>query len=322
MRIAFIFATIGIALETLLAAPAQAYPVNQIQLTVPFPAGGTTDVLARELGARLSKELDVTVIIQNRPGASATVGSQFVARAAPDGSQLLLGSTHHVINPTLQKSLPYDTKKDFTDIALVALVPNALVVNPDLPVRSVADLIKLAKEKPGTLNFGSPGVGSANHLAGELFKSMAGIDMMHVPYPGAAPAMANLIGGHIQVMFDSLPTVLANAEAGKLRILAVTNGERVSSLPDTPTIAEAGNLPGYSASAWFGLYAPAGLSDEARTALEQAMKKIMSSEDIALAFKKLGVEPGNLAGAPFKAFVESEITKWGKVVESAKTAEK
>ncbi|NGX94159.1 MAG: tripartite tricarboxylate transporter substrate binding protein, partial [Candidatus Afipia apatlaquensis] len=233
MRIAFIFATIGIALETLLAAPAQAYPVNQIQLTVPFPAGGTTDVLARELGARLSKELDVTVIIQNRPGASATVGSQFVARAAPDGSQLLLGSTHHVINPTLQKSLPYDTKKDFTDIALVALVPNALVVNPDLPVRSVADLIKLAKEKPGTLNFGSPGVGSANHLAGELFKSMAGIDMMHVPYPGAAPAMANLIGGHIQVMFDSLPTVLANAEAGKLRILAVTNGERVSSLPDT-----------------------------------------------------------------------------------------
>lgn len=322
MRIAITLATVGIVLGMSHVTPAQSYPVNQIQLTVPFPAGGTTDVLARELGARLSKELDVTVIIQNRPGASATVGSQFVARAAPDGSHLLLGSTHHVINPTLQKSLPYDTKKDFTNIALVALVPNAVVVNPDLPVYSVADLIKLAKEKPGTLNFGSPGVGSANHLAGELFKSMAGINMMHVPYPGAAPAMANLIGGHIQVMFDSLPTVLANAEAGKLRILAVTNGERVSSLPNIPTIAEAGNLPGYSASAWFGLYAPAGLSAEARTALEQAMAKIMSSEDMAQAFKKLGVEPGHLAGAPFKAFVEDEMTKWGKVVESAKSTEK
>lgn len=318
MRVTRMLATIGFTFGIAYATSALSYPVNQIQLTVPFPAGGTTDVLARELGARLGKELDVTVVIQNRPGASATVGTQFVARAAPDGSHILLGSTHHVINPTLQKSLPYDTKKDFTEIALVALVPNALVVNPDLPVYSVADLIKYAKAKPGTLNFGSPGVGSANHLAGELFKSMAGIDMMHVPYPGAAPAMANLIGGHIQVMFDSLPTVLANAEAGKLRILAVTNGERVSSLPNTPTIAEAGNLPGYSASAWFGLYAPAGLSDEARAELEQAMKKIMASEDMAQAFRKLGVEPGHLTGAPFKAFMNDEITKWGKIVESSK----
>lgn len=318
MRIAFCLATIGIALNIANAVPAQSYPVKQIHLTVPFPAGGTTDVLARELGARLSKELGVTVIIDNRPGASATLGSHYVARANPDGSHLLLGSTHHVINPTLQKNLPYDTLKDFAEIALVALVPNALVVNPDVPVYSVADLIKLAKEKPGQLNFASPGVGSANHLAGELFKSMAGIDMMHVPYPGAAPAMANLLGGHIQVMFDSLPTVLPNAEAGKLRILAVTNDERVSSLPDIPTIAEAGQLPGYSASAWFGLYAPAGLAEEARISLEQAMTRIMPSEDMAKAFKKLGAEPGHLVGSEFEKFVAEEIKKWRQMIKAAK----
>ena len=320
MRFAARLAALCVALSIAGAAHAQSYPVKQISLTVPFPPGGTTDVLARELGARLSKELGVTVIVENRPGASATIGSQYVARSKPDGSHLLLGSTHHVINPSLQKKLPYDRQNDFTPIGQVALVPNALVVNPDVPAKTVADLIKLAKQKPGQLNFSSPGVGSANHLAGELFKYMAGVDMLHVPYQGAAPAMTDLLGGHIQVMFDSLPTVLPNAEAGKLRILAVTNGERVASLPDVPTIAEAGPLPGYSASAWFGLYAPAGLADDAREPLEAALAKIMASEDMKNSFKRLGVETGNLTGPAFNAFVAEEVKKWGQVIESAKIA--
>lgn len=310
--IALAAATMGLAT----VATAQNYPTDQIHITVPFPAGGTTDILAREIAHQLGSELGSTVIVENRPGASGTVGSSYVVRSDTDGSSLLLTATHHVINPGLYADLPYDTQEDFAPIALVGTVPNALVVHPSLPAETVGELIELAKQDPGGLSFGSTGIGGANHLSGELFKAMAGIDMLHVPYPGAAPAMTDLLGGHILIMFDSLPTVLSHAREGNLRVLGVTTSERVASLPDVPTIDEAG-VEGYEAIAWFGLYAPAGIVDEAREPLVAAMEKILASEEIHTAFERLSVFPGDLVGDSFEAFVTSEIEKWSNVIEQA-----
>lgn len=297
-------------------AIAQSYPVKQIRIVVPFPAGGTTDILARDLGHQLSGKLGATVYVDNRPGASGTIGSDHVAKSAPDGGTLMVTATHHVINPSLYKKLPYDTQRDFTSIALVASVPNALVVNPSLPVKTVGELIALAKKEPGKLSFGSAGIGGANHLSGELFKAMAEIEMEHIPYKGAAPAMNDLLGGHIPIMFDSLPTVLPHARDGRLRVLGVTSAERVSSLPDVPTIDEAG-VKGFEATAWFGLYAPANLKPEVRSALERAVAEVLASPKIRTAFAKFGAEPGKLIGQEFDKYVQAEIKKWHAVVERA-----
>lgn len=297
-------------------AIAQSYPVKQVRIVVPFPAGGTTDILARDLGHQLSAKLGATVYVDNRPGASGTIGSDHVAKSAPDGGTLMVTATHHVINPSLYKKLPYDTQRDFTSVALVANVPNALVVNPSLPAKTVGELIALAKKEPGKLSFGSAGIGGANHLSGELFKAMAGIEMEHIPYKGAAPAMNDLLGGHIPIMFDSLPTVLPHARDGRLRVLGVTSAERVSSLPDVPTIDEAG-VKGFEATAWFGLYAPANLKPETRSALERAVAEVLASPEIRTAFAKIGAEPGKLIGPDFDKYVQAEIKKWHAVVERA-----
>lgn len=307
-------ATVTIALVS--SAGAEGYPVEQITITVPFPPGGTTDILARELGPRLAEELSVNVLIDNRPGAGATIGSNHVARGATDGSQLLISPTHHAINPALRDDLPYDTLEDFQELALVAMVPNALVVHPDVPATNVLELIEWINASAEPVLFGSAGVGSGNHLSGELFKSMANLNMVHVPYPGAAPAMTDLLGGHIPIMFDSLPTVVPHAEAGGLRLLAVTLAERDPSLPEVPTIAEAGNLPGYEAVAWFGLHGPAGISQDARLAIEDAMRKILASESLKEAFDKINVYPGTLVGAEFEQFVKDEMEKWSAVIEA------
>ena len=216
------------------------FPPGNIKIIVPFPAGGTTDILARFVAQYLGDKLGVTTIVENRAGASGTIGSEMVAKSPNDGSVLLLTATHHVINPSLYAKLPYDTQKDFSPIAVVASAPNALVVNKDFPAKTVADLIAMAKKEPGKLSFGSAGIGGANHLSGELFKQMAGIDIVHVPYKGAAPAMNDLIGGHIPIMFDTLPTVLPAAAAGTIRVLAVTSKERAASLPNAPTLDESG----------------------------------------------------------------------------------
>src|ERR1700681_275677 len=239
-------------------ALAQAYPTRSIRLVVPFPPAGTTDILAREVAQRLSVSLGQSVIIDNRPGAAGNIGSDLVAKSAPDGYTLLMGTVGtHAINPSLYARMPYDHVKDFVPIVLVAGVPNVLEVTPSLPVNSVADLIKLAKEKPGQLNFASSGSGTSIHLSGELFKTMAGVDMVHVPYKGSAPALIDLMGGQVQLMFDNLPSSLAQIKAGKLRAIAVTSAQRAPALPNVPTIAESG-LPGFEASSWFGLLAPAG----------------------------------------------------------------
>ncbi|MCX7320840.1 MAG: tripartite tricarboxylate transporter substrate binding protein [Hyphomicrobiales bacterium] len=243
-----------ISLTSLISpAQAQSIPGNQIRIIVPFPAGGTTDILARFVAQYLGEKLGVTAIVENRPGASGTIGSEAVAKSPADGSVLLITATHHVINPSLRKSLPYDTQKDFSPIAVIATAPNALCVAKDFPARTVAELIAMAKQQPGKLSFGSSGIGGANHLSGELFKQMAGIGLEHIPYKGAAPAMNDLIGGHIPIMFDTLPTVLPAAQAGNIRVLAVTSLQRAASLPDVPTLNEAG-VTGFEATSWFGMY--------------------------------------------------------------------
>ncbi len=293
------------------------FPPGNIKIIVPFPAGGTTDILARFVAQYLGDKLGVTTIVENRAGASGTIGSEMVAKSPNDGSVLLLTATHHVINPSLYAKLPYDTQKDFSPIAVVASAPNALVVNKDFPAKTVADLIAMAKKEPGKLSFGSAGIGGANHLSGELFKQMAGIDIVHVPYKGAAPAMNDLIGGHIPIMFDTLPTVLPAAAAGTIRVLAVTSKERAASLPNAPTLDESG-VKGFEATAWFGLYMPAANNNAAYTKLVAVMKDILAAPATREKFATQGVEPGKLTGADFTKFVDAEISKWSGVVKTAK----
>ena len=228
----FIAALVAVAA----CASAQNYPNKPIRLVVPFPAAGTTDILAREVGQRLSVTLGQPVVIDNRPGAGGNIGADIVAKSAPDGYTLLMATVGtHAINASLYSKMPYDHIKDFTPVVLVAAVPNVLEVTPNLPVKTVADLIKLAKEKPGQINFASSGNGTSIHLSGELFKSMAGVDMTHVPYKGSAPALVDLIGGQVQVMFDNLPSSIEQIKAGKLRALAVASAQRSPALPVVPT---------------------------------------------------------------------------------------
>jgi tripartite-type tricarboxylate transporter receptor subunit TctC len=307
----FVMMTIGV-----MPVRAQGSLPGSIKIIVPFPAGGTTDILARFVAQYLGEKLGVTTIVENRPGASGVIGSEMVAKSPNDGSVLLLTATHHVINPSLYRKLPYDTQKEFSPIAVVATAPNALVVTSAFPAKTVAELIAMAKKEPGKLSFGSAGIGGANHLSGELFKQMAGVDIMHIPYKGAAPAMNDLLGGHIPMMFDTLPTVLPAAAAGNIRVLAVTSLTRSASLPNVPTLDEAG-VKGFEATAWFGLYMPAANDNPAYGKLVAAMKEILAAPAMREKFATQGMEPGKLVGADFTKFVDTEIKKWGAVVKTA-----
>jgi tripartite-type tricarboxylate transporter receptor subunit TctC len=298
------------------SAQAPNLPVSTIKIIVPFPAGGTTDILARFIAQYLGEKLSVSTLVENRPGASGSIGSEMVAKSPADGSVLLLTATHHVINPSLRRHLPYDTQRDFSPIAVVATAPNALVVTKNFPAANLAELIAMAKQAPGKLSFGSSGVGGSNHLSGELFKEMAGIEIEHIPYKGADPAMNDLVGGHIPIMFDTLPTVIPGAEAGTIRVLAVTSLTRAASLPDVPTLDESG-VRGFEASSWFGLYMPRADGNPAYTRLVAAMAEILAAPATREKFAIQGVEPGQLTGAAFAAFVDSEIGKWSGVVRRA-----
>lgn len=297
-------------------ASAQQFPPSQIKIVVPFPAGGTTDILARFIAQQLGEKLGVPTIVENRAGASGTIGSEMVAKSPADGSVLLIAATHHVINPSLFRKLPYDTQSAFSPVALVARAPNALVVSKDFPAKNVAELIAMAKKDPGKLSFGSSGIGGANHLSGELFKQMAGIDIVHIPYKGAAPAMNDLLGGHIPIMFDTLPTVLPAASAGNIRVLAVTSMTRAASLPDVPTLDEAG-VKNFEPTAWFGMYMPAADGSTAYSRMVEVMGDLLASPTIAEKFATQGVTPGTLAGTNFSRFVHAEINKWAAVVKAA-----
>jgi tripartite-type tricarboxylate transporter receptor subunit TctC len=316
-RLLGIAAALALTLALPVVAHAQGFPTKPVRIIVPFPPGGTTDILARDLGQQLGQKWGVPTIVDNKAGASGTIGSEQVVRSAPDGYTLLLTATHHVINPSLRNNLPYDTKRDFTPLALIATSPNVLLATPTFPAQNISDLIRMAKEKPGTLSFASTGIGGANHLAGELFKSMAGVDMVHVPYKGAAPAMNDLLGGQIPLMFDSVPTVLQYVKSGRLKALGVTSLKRVPQLPDVPTIDEAG-VKGFEAMAWFGLYGPAGLSPELTKKIAADVGEALRSPELREKFGKLGVDPGMSTQPEFAVFVNAEMDKWALVIKRAK----
>jgi tripartite-type tricarboxylate transporter receptor subunit TctC len=298
-------------------AAAQSYPTKPIRLVVPFPPGGTTDILAREVGQRLSASLGQTVVIDNRPGAGGNIGAELVAKSAPDGYTLLMCTVStHAINPNLYAKLPYDHVADFAPVILVASVPNVLEVTPSLPVNSVADLIKLAKEKPGQINFASSGSGTSIHLSGELFKTMAGVDMTHVPYKGSAPALTDLIGGQVQVMFDNLPSSLPQIKAGKLRAIAVTSAQRAPALPNVPTIAESG-LPGFEATSWFGVVAPAGTPPAIVARLNADLNQWLQTPEAREKLLAQGAAAAGGSPEQFAAYIRAETEKWAKVVKAS-----
>ncbi|RYF06390.1 MAG: tripartite tricarboxylate transporter substrate binding protein [Comamonadaceae bacterium] len=294
-----------------------AYPNKVITIIVPFSAGGTTDILARVIAQGLTAELGQSVVVDNRAGAGGNIGGQLAARAAADGYTLFMGTVGtHAINASLYKKMPFDPIKDFAPLTRVANVPNLLVANPAQPYKTVQELIAYAKANPGKVNFGSSGSGSSIHLSGELFKSMAKVDMQHVPYKGSAPAVTDLLGNQIGIMFDNMPSAIQHVRSGKLRPIAVTTAKRSPELPDVPTIAEAG-VPGYEATSWFGMFAPAGTPAPIVTQLNKALVKVLAQPDIKKKINEQGAETAGETPEQFAAFIQKESVKWGKVVKES-----
>ncbi len=299
------------------AAETQSLAGRQIRIIVPFPAGGPTDIVARPIAQMLGDALKSTVVVDNRAGAGGSIGAEAVARSAPDGQTLLMGTVGtQAINPALYPKLPYDGLRDFTPIVLVAMAPVAVVVHPSQPMNDLAGLVALARRMPGKLNYGSAGTGTPGHLTAELFKSAAGIDIQHVPYKGSAPALTDLIGGQIQIMFDPLQSVLSNVQAGRLRALALSSKERSVVLPDVPTIAESG-YAGFETSAWWGIFGPAGMPQATTAALTGAIERIVRGDAFRSRMEPLGVLVNVMTGDAFAGFERSELAKWGKAVRDS-----
>jgi tripartite-type tricarboxylate transporter receptor subunit TctC len=292
---------------------AQAWPSRPVRMVVPLSPGGFADVPARIISPRLSTALGQQVFVENKPGAGGTIGTDFVAKSKPDGYTLLFTGTPHVISAWLYKSLPYDSLKDFAPVSLVASGPYVVVVNPQLPVGSVRELVAAAKAQPGRIDFASSGNGSAQHLVGALFNTMAGVDLNHVPYKGSGPAMQDLLSGQVKVSFAGIPNVMPHVKAGRLRALAVTTPQRSPDLPDVPTVAEAG-VPGYEATLWLNISAPAGTPAELVNRLYTETAKVLQDPEVQQGFRAAGVEATVLAPEPLGAFIRSEYEKWGRVV--------
>src|SRR3982751_482007 len=311
------FSLLIFALAALPAAPvpAQDYPNRTIRFIVPFGAGGPTDVFTRALGEELRKSLGQPVIMENRPGAGTIIGTTEVARAAPDGYTLLMISATQTTVETLNTNKSYRLMRDFVPVAPLMNSELVLVVPQRSPVNSLKDLIALARAKPGTLNYGSSGPGSNYHMAGELVKNLAGLDIVHVPYKGSTGARADIISGHIDMMFDSVPTAAATIEAGRLKALGTSGKVRSPILPDVPTIAEAG-IPGYDATIWIGVMAPAGTPKEIVELLNREINKILIRPDIQESWKRQGANTMVMSPQEFGAYIESEIERWGKLIKA------
>jgi tripartite-type tricarboxylate transporter receptor subunit TctC len=299
-------------------AQAADYPNRPVTFVVPFAPGGVTTLFARILGQKLEQRLGKPFIVENRPGAGGVTAAVAVAQAEPDGHTLIMASsTMLAINVSVRKNLPYDPRKDLTPVALLARVPFVLVVNPSLPIHSVADLVKLAKDKPGQLSFGTPGPGTFHHLNGEMFKSIFGLDIVHVPYKGSAPALNDLVGGHIQMMFSDVPPALTLIQAGKVRALGVTTAQRVAPLPDVAPLAEVG-IPGYDTASWHTVTTTANVPRPIVDKLHETIREIMSGSGVVETLAKDGTLP-QVSPSPdeLRRFVETEIVRWGKVVQQA-----
>jgi tripartite-type tricarboxylate transporter receptor subunit TctC len=299
------------------SAAAQSFPAKPATLVVPFPPGGPLDATGRAIAQKLTEAWGQSVIVENKPGAGGNIGADYVAKSRPDGYTVVMGAlSTHAVNPSLYPKMPYDAKKDFAPITLVAVTPNVLVVNPELPVHSVKELIDYAKANPGKLSFGSGSIGSAGHLAGELFKVDAGVDMVHVPYKGAAPAMQALLAGDTQLMFDNLASAMSQVKAGKLRALAVTTAQRSKLAPDLPTMSEAG-LRGFDISTWFGLLAPAGTPPAIVDKWNADVTKILSAPDMRERLASQGAEAAPDTPAEFTKFIDAELVKYARIVKAS-----
>ena len=303
---------LGMALA--LQGLAQTYPSRPVRIVVPLSPGGFADTPARMLAPRLSEQFGRQFFVENKPGAGGTIGADFVAKAAPDGHTLLLTGTPHVISAHLYKKMPYDALKDFTHIALIASGPYALVVNPQkLNVGSVRELVAAAKAQPGKIDYASSGNGSAQHLVGALFNSMAGIDLNHVPYKGSGPAMQDLIAGQVGVSFAGVPNVLGHVKSGRLKALGVTTPTRWSELPEVPTLAEAG-VPGYEATLWLNISGPANMPAEIVQRLNSEIAKALRDPEVQSNFRSAGVDATSMGPQELNAFMRAEYEKWGRVV--------
>jgi tripartite-type tricarboxylate transporter receptor subunit TctC len=312
-------AVLGLLLAAIatFALPALAeFPDKTIRIVVPYTPGGFNDTLGRIVAQKFTDDWGVAAVVENRPGGGTLIGTDAVAKAPPDGYTLLVVAFPFAVNPTLYAKLPYDTLKDFAPLILAGQAANLLVVNNDVPVRSVKELIDAVKAKPATLSYGSTGSGSSNHLSMELFRLMTSTSMIHVPYKGSAPMVTDLLGGHVQVAFDNVPNVLAQVKAGKLRALAITSPARDPSLPDIPTVAEAG-VPGYEVGVWFGMVAPAGTPPDVLARLNAELNKILRDPDVKQKFADQGVEPAGGSPERFGEHLRTQIEKWGRVVKES-----
>ena len=300
-----------------LGASAQDFPTKPVRIVVPFPAGGPTDILARAIGARLTEEWKQQVIVDNRPGGGANIGADLAVKQSPaDGYTMLMASTVHSINPSLYPKMTYDPLKDFVPIVMVAELAQILVVHPSVPANTVREFVDLAKSQPGKLNYSSAGNGSQPHLAAELFKTMTGINLTHVPYKGAPPAMTDLIAGHVSVSFATTLAAVPNVRSGKIRALGVSSKTRLPALPDVPTIIEAG-VPGYEASGFFGLVGPVGFPPSVIRKVNADVVRVIRDPGMAKSLRDQGAEPLSSTPEEYGALIREEVTKWSKVVRDS-----
>jgi tripartite-type tricarboxylate transporter receptor subunit TctC len=319
MRLAqlLVAATAALTLVPLAQAQGPAYPKGPVTLVVPFPAGGPTDAMARVLALKLGERLGQQVVVDNKGGAGGSIAAEAVAKAAPDGQTLFFGTTGTMaINPSLYSKLRYDPVKDFAPVSLMATTMNVLVVNPEVPAKNLGDLVKLAKAKPGTVSYGSAGNGSSNHLSGELLRNSAGVQVTHIPYKGSAPALVDLLGGRLTMMFDTVAQQTGNIAAGKVRALAVTGPKRSPLLPDVPTAQEAGRKD-YDVTIWFGVLAPAGTPAPVIDRLNREMVAVMSTEEMKKKMQADGAEAKPTSAAEFAALIRTDMAKWGPVVKAS-----
>jgi tripartite-type tricarboxylate transporter receptor subunit TctC len=298
------------------SAWAQAWPSKPISLVVPFPAGGTTDVLARAVGQELSKSLGQPVVVESKPGAGATLGADFVAKSKADGYTLLMGAVHHTIASSVYRKLPYDFQKDLTPVTTVALVPNVLVINPNVAAKNTKELLALAKASPGKLTYGSNGNGTGQHLIGAQFESMGGVELLHVPYKGSGPLTTDLLGGQITMSFDTITPVLSHIKAGKLRALAVTTAKRSPALPDVPTLDESG-LKGFNLGTWFGILAPANTPRDVVVRLNAEIVKIVNAPDFKKKMEDIGAEPIGNTPEQMAKQIKDDTERFAKLVKDA-----
>jgi len=308
---------LGLALALPATAARAGFPEKPVTLVVPFPPGAATDIIARTVAERLGAKWKTSVVVENRAGATGSIGSNYVARSAPDGYTLLVATTSsHTMGPNLFRKRLWDPVKDFAPVTLLAWAPNVLEVNPSVPAKTVPELIALLKQNPGKYTFASSGTGSSIHLAGEMFKTLAGVDIVHVPYKGAAPAVADLLGGQVDMMFDTVALSLPHIQAGKLRPLAVTTRQRSSSLPDVPTMEEAG-LPGYEMAAWIGLLAPAGTPADVVAQINRDTREALALPEVKQRLFSVGTDVAPMEAAEFGRLIEQELPKYGKIMRDA-----